>query len=268
MAEQIWYYARGDVEKGPVTGAQIKALAGAGKIRQDDFVWKEGMDTWVPAGELKELFPEGAQDVQESGVQKPIKRKPVTKTKPELTTRQASNTEKLVRPIGHLSLTVGLLTVLLARGCDTLSAHHAARLEAIIKSNVEQFDEDGLSRRQSLEQRRSELQSRTNSSPAAQQQLNEVNSRLDQLKGVIANERRQLEEGLWGQQRSAADRAKTNHLLWGFWREAAFLLGTVVLVIGLLAVAVSGDVPEKWLCLGMLGAIIFSVYLGNAVFLP
>ena len=44
MSDSVWYYARGEQEKGPITTVQIKALSAAGKLQKDDFVWKEGMD--------------------------------------------------------------------------------------------------------------------------------------------------------------------------------------------------------------------------------
>src|SRR5262245_10616945 len=57
MADPVWYYARGEVERGPFTLTQIKALANASKLRPDDLVWKEGMDNWTAAKEVAELFP-------------------------------------------------------------------------------------------------------------------------------------------------------------------------------------------------------------------
>ena len=57
MSESIWYYARGESEQGPISSAQIKALAATGALRRDDLVWKEGMQNWLPASDVDELFP-------------------------------------------------------------------------------------------------------------------------------------------------------------------------------------------------------------------
>ena len=38
MSESIWYYARGESEQGPISTAQIKALAATGALRRDDLV--------------------------------------------------------------------------------------------------------------------------------------------------------------------------------------------------------------------------------------
>ena len=52
-----WYYAKGDKQIGPVTEAEIRGLAQSGTLSSTDKVWKEGMPDWLPAGDIKELFP-------------------------------------------------------------------------------------------------------------------------------------------------------------------------------------------------------------------
>lgn len=60
MAEAIWYYAKHDQQKGPVTPAQLKGLAVSGELLPTDLIWKEGMGDWSPASDVKGLFPHGA----------------------------------------------------------------------------------------------------------------------------------------------------------------------------------------------------------------
>jgi len=265
MSEQVWYYARGDVEKGPISSAQIKALAAAGKIRQEDFVWKEGMESWSSAGELKELFPgDRAHDSRKEGESV----RPLMKTAKSKQSAVATVSDPLVRPIGHTSLVVGLLTVLLARGCDTLASRQAERLQAIAAASENSFQQDWERRRVTLEQQQLGLRATTNPSTNEQRQLADLKSQRAQLDNSMKDAQRQMEAGMWRQQRLAAQQAKTDHLLWGFWREATFLLGTAILSVGLLAVGISGEMPERWICLGMLGAIVFSIYVGGTAFTP
>jgi uncharacterized protein (TIGR03067 family) len=56
MANQ-WYYSKNGDKCGPVTSAELKALAGAGKLLPTDLVWKEGISSWKPAGKVNGLFP-------------------------------------------------------------------------------------------------------------------------------------------------------------------------------------------------------------------
>jgi len=43
-------------KSGPVSTAQLQALATSGQLQQADMVWKEGMAQWVPASTITELF--------------------------------------------------------------------------------------------------------------------------------------------------------------------------------------------------------------------
>ncbi len=51
-----WYYARDDKQQGPVSAGELKQLASRGEVRPDDLVWREGMDDWVEARNVKGLF--------------------------------------------------------------------------------------------------------------------------------------------------------------------------------------------------------------------
>jgi hypothetical protein len=56
MPEVQWYYARNDQQFGPVTAAELKQLADVGKLSPDDLLWREGMDSWNTAINLRGLF--------------------------------------------------------------------------------------------------------------------------------------------------------------------------------------------------------------------
>ncbi|MBL9172262.1 MAG: DUF4339 domain-containing protein [Verrucomicrobiales bacterium] len=43
-----WYYAVAGERKGPVTGAELTALAAAGTVTPETLVWREGMAGWAP----------------------------------------------------------------------------------------------------------------------------------------------------------------------------------------------------------------------------
>ncbi len=56
MAEVQWYYARNDEQFGPVSASELKQLADAGRLSPDDLLWREGMDAWTTAVNLRGLF--------------------------------------------------------------------------------------------------------------------------------------------------------------------------------------------------------------------
>ena len=199
MSDPVWYYARGETEKGPLSTAQMKALASSGRIHRDDFVWKEGMPNWVVARDLDELFPNekgsGTPNIQtrqaaadnHAGSQK-------------VTTPRPRPAHERAHPIGRSTVIVGLFIVLVSRGCDSL-----ARLEHQIQSQPQQIQNE---------------------------------TSLADPDGEV--------------------------MLWAFWREAAFLLGTLLLAAGLVTVGYSGEGPERWICLGLLATIVASIYLSHS----
>ncbi len=56
MAEVQWYYARNDQQFGPVSAAELKQLAEVGRLSPDDLLWREGMEQWTTAVNLRGLF--------------------------------------------------------------------------------------------------------------------------------------------------------------------------------------------------------------------
>ena len=47
---------------GPVSPENLRELAASGRLRASDLVWKQGLETWVPAARVKGLFPTGATE--------------------------------------------------------------------------------------------------------------------------------------------------------------------------------------------------------------
>jgi GYF domain 2 len=56
MPEVQWYYARNDQQFGPISAAELKQLADSGQLSPDDLLWREGMDSWATAINLRGLF--------------------------------------------------------------------------------------------------------------------------------------------------------------------------------------------------------------------
>lgn len=145
-----WFYASGDEQKGPTSGADILAMLKAGTFSADDRVWREGLDNWVSVSDVPEFraaiglpaplrslgvgsSTEGGVFCRECGAR--INRKAVICTHCGVPTEEGSNpyasttTSPRSPPIGTLSRagapeksrTVAALLALLLGG---LGAHH------------------------------------------------------------------------------------------------------------------------------------------------
>jgi hypothetical protein len=275
MPEPIWYYARGDVEKGPLTSAQIKALATAGKIRPDDYVWKEGMENWLPAGEVKELFPADAAKPKEKD---PDSSKPGEKgaepgkaekfrRKPEpagpASRSLPTDPQQLIRLASRIALLVGIVTVVLARGCDSIGVRYIARLKAISTSAESRFQAEWEQRRQALETQKNALQEQSQRSPAEQADLQDLSKKIAELDQQKQAEESRLRRSRWRELETNATLAGDNNVMWGFWRELLFQFGALVLASGLVAVAYSSEGPERWICLVVLAVVVYSIFNGS-----
>src|SRR5688500_12134441 len=49
----VWFYAADNRQVGPVSEAELDALAASGAIRKDTLVWTEGMANWSPYGTVR-----------------------------------------------------------------------------------------------------------------------------------------------------------------------------------------------------------------------
>jgi hypothetical protein len=61
-----WYYSRDGERYGPLTGEQLKQMAGTGELQPADLVWNETLSDWVPATRIKGLFPKAGSPSQSS----------------------------------------------------------------------------------------------------------------------------------------------------------------------------------------------------------
>lgn len=61
--EATWYVMQGDQQLGPYTGVQLAEYAGNGSITPETLVWAEGMENWMPAAQIENLFPAAATQV-------------------------------------------------------------------------------------------------------------------------------------------------------------------------------------------------------------
>ena len=79
MPDVQWYYARDDQPMGPVSASELKQLAEVGELKPDDLLWREGMDEWTTAINLRGLFGDGSGnqgDVASTVVQRRARKTP------------------------------------------------------------------------------------------------------------------------------------------------------------------------------------------------
>ena len=62
MAAEMWYYTTEGKQMDPVSIRELRRLVEDGLLRPTDMVWKDGMERWIRASSVKELFPDPGSD--------------------------------------------------------------------------------------------------------------------------------------------------------------------------------------------------------------
>ncbi len=78
-----WYITRGQQRIGPLDASQLKHMAMTEQLAPTEYVWKEGMAQWIPAGQVQGLFDrpvEVALDVPVTGAENAAAAPPVAQT--------------------------------------------------------------------------------------------------------------------------------------------------------------------------------------------
>ncbi len=74
MSDVQWYYARNEQQFGPISASELKRLADTGRLAPEDLLWREGMESWAAASNLRGLF---SADSTGSGVSASASNRPL-----------------------------------------------------------------------------------------------------------------------------------------------------------------------------------------------
>ncbi len=194
----------------------------------------------------------------------------------------------LGRLSGLACLLIGLIFVLMARGCDSLASRSAASYTAEYELAQNEFSQEWEDKRVDLQNRIDNLQENIDDlnqkmleaeTPSARdgfrqdiddyrKQMADEREKLDELAKDEQKSRREKERGEWRSLRTNAQNAAANNTRGRYWRELLFVFGTVVLSIGLLTVGFTGEKHERLICLIMITIITFSIYIGGMAWVP
>ena len=169
---------------------------------------------------------------------------------------------------GRPLVAIGLVLVLLARGCDTLGKRSVDRAVAKATAARDQFNDEWQKARLELEDKIATLAEKSEPKAEDQKTLSELRTQLNDLPSQEAKARRKFEAGTWRELDIKARTAKANDQINGYWREMFFVLASMVLAIGLLMVSWTAEGAERWVSLIMLAIITFSLYIGGTAWIP
>ncbi|MBS3734600.1 MAG: hypothetical protein KGY99_06700 [Phycisphaerae bacterium] len=159
---------------------------------------------------------------------------------------------------GKIAVGVGLLLVLLGRGCDSIASRGVLRANARADNIKAEFDGDWEPK---MREARDAISDADNV-----EQRSKARERLEKVEKEKSEARKDIQEDL-DKARSKARIAATSAAMRAYWYEWMFVIGSIVLVAGLLTTAASGTWPERIVCFVMLAIIAFSIYIGGVAWL-
>lgn len=271
MADAPWYYARDNQEHGPVTTAQLKALLKKGEVEPSSLIWKEGMQNWQPAEEVPEIF-EGVKTpntavFRPADSNEPVNPKDAKEPDPPRKKQAAvpQPVEQKSEPIdltsygrwgGYGIVLLSLLAMVSMRGCASVASKNETRLQAQLENVRAEFDRPLHEKTKLLT---SELAAINPGDTFSEDRRNELVNELSELTSNHADQKAAKEAGEWGNLHSDITAAKATSATIAFYTEFGFVFGSVALLLGLFAVAVFGDPPQRWVSLIMIAILLYGM---------
>jgi hypothetical protein len=169
---------------------------------------------------------------------------------------------------GRPLVAVGLVLVLLARGCDTLGKRATDRAAAKATVARDQFNDEWQKARLDLEAKIATIEEKSEPKAEDQKMLTDLKTQLAELPGRQAKAQRNSEAGTWRALDIKTRSTKANDQINGYWREMFFVFASMILAVGLLMVSWTADGAERWVSLIMLAIITVSIFIGGAAWIP
>jgi len=162
-------------------------------------------------------------------------------------------------------LGLGLLLVLSARGCDALTARNVVAQQSELKLAESRFDDTWEAKRQTLDDQLQDLMAKDNLTASDRTEMENIRQKQKKLTEDMAKQRKENMRTTWHTMQINARDADADAQTADYWHQWAFVIGTILLAFGLLAVGFNGVGAERWICLVILAILMFSVYVGGTV---
>ena len=138
-------------------------------------------------------------------------------------------------------LLIGLVLVIFSRGCDSIRSRGVTRAYAKVGQIRQQIEKEGGRLRP----------------------YEDFRNRDDELDSSKIRKLREKEDEL----EEKANNSGIQNMMWGYWTEWIFVIGSILLMIGLILVGFTGIGAERIICLAMIAIIMFSIYIGGIAWL-
>jgi hypothetical protein len=262
MATANWYTSRDGEQVGPITSQELKQKAASGEVSADDLVWKEGMAEWVPASKVPGL---SFEDAKPAPAPSPLPTEELAEAssavdRPRRTSFAKRSPLGFLGPFAWPMVLIGLLGVLLTKGCGDLTAISAKKATNNLRIAAAEFE-------QKYDDQMAEINDELAAIASGKGEKSRLQELTDRRTAVLkrkSEERRDLTKGAWRSMQRDARMVPLKRAQKVWWYRVGFLIGSFVLTLGLLSIVSSGQPTERVFALVLLAIITFSAF-GGAV---
>jgi len=175
-------------------------------------------------------------------------------------------------------LVVGIVLVLLSRGCDSLARRNVAAAQAKLQLGQAYFandwEDDEIDLKQDIRDIQNDITKEREAEKRDDEAIKKLEERLkekqkkkDEFDKERAEATQEFQEGDLRELQYAANIARASSEKGGWWREAFFVLGTLLVTLAVSAIGFQSTGPERIVSLIILAIIAFSLYIGGVAWL-
>jgi len=277
-----WHYTIDGREEGPADAETVKQLIRDGKVTADSEVWTEGWPNWKRVSETElasELPTPGLERTQMAGPTPVIDTGGGSQPSASASPKRKSGGSKLpsipvdsglFAKLGMPLLVSGLILVLLVRGCDTIGQRWADSYSTAAAESKAAFAYRHGSKIGAIQAKIDALKKDKADAEKASEKT-DIQKEIDDLededlkdaKEARDDELKDLQYTTWLRADYNSAMAQSSFSGMAYWRSWLFMLGAMVLSIGLLAVAFTSTGADRWIAMGIIAIVTFSIFVGG-----
>ena len=175
---------------------------------------------------------------------------------------------KLALLAGRAALALGLVLVVLARGCDVVGKRGVERAQARVGLERAVFNDKWDRQVNDVQRKLKAIQDKENRDPDDAKRTSDLREELNKLQKDRDKDRETFEQTTLQELQIAARDAQAANAMNAYWRAMFFVFASVVFALGLVAVGSVAQGAERWVCLVAIAIIVFSLYIFGIAWTP
>jgi cytochrome bd-type quinol oxidase subunit 1 len=174
---------------------------------------------------------------------------------------RAMEARKAVLLTGRVFLGLGLVSVILGRGCDVVAVRAVERANSRLKLEQLEFDEKWDRQENDLERKLEAIRQKEKPEPNDAAQITSINEQLSKLRKDRSRASEVFRQTTLRDLQFAATQASYKQVLSSYWHAVLYVFGSLLLAIGLIAASPTAEGAERWVCLAAMLVLMFSLYV-------